>query len=52
VVAVALGHRRFNALRNALPEITPRALTDTLRRFVEAGLLAREVDDGYPPRSS
>lgn len=52
IVGVGAGHRRFNALRSVLPTVTPRALTDTLRRGVAEGLLARQVQDGYPPWAS
>ena len=42
----------FNAMEDALGTITPRALTQALKALAAAHLVARTVDDGYPPRTS
>jgi len=49
VNALAGGPCRFSELRAALPGITPRALTLTLKDLVAADLVERTVTDGYPP---
>ncbi len=41
---------RFNALQQALG-ITPRAMTQTLKRLESDELISRSIDEGYPPRS-
>ena len=41
--------RRFVDLSVALPDVTPRALTQSLKALVEAGLIERTLLDGYPP---
>ncbi len=41
---------RFNALLEALPGISPRTLTDTLRDLLREGLVRREVFAESPPR--
>ena len=46
------GNERFGAIQNTLAGITPRALTTSLKALCDARLLSREVDDGYPPRST
>jgi DNA-binding HxlR family transcriptional regulator len=51
VHATATAGGRFNALRAALPGITPRALTQALRDAEEAGLLSRTLVDDHPPRT-
>lgn len=51
LAAVASGHRRFSELRRVLPDATPRALSLTLQDLLEAGLLAREVQETFPPTS-
>lgn len=43
---------RFNRLREALPAVTPRALTMALRDLMEAGLVEREVWDTFPPQTA
>jgi DNA-binding HxlR family transcriptional regulator len=49
-VLVALaGATRFGDLREALPGVTPRALTLALKDLQATGLVEREVVDGYPP---
>ncbi len=53
-VTLMLGHqpRRFGALRNELPGITPRALTLSLKDMEHEGLVRRDVYDEYPPVTS
>ncbi len=46
------GKNRFNAIQAALVGISPRALTMALRALAAAGLMSRQVDDGYPPRTT
>jgi DNA-binding HxlR family transcriptional regulator len=43
------GDARFSRLAARLPGITPRALALALKDLVAAGLVEREVTDGYPP---
>ncbi len=40
---------RFSILLNALKVLTPRALSDGLKRMEGAGLVKREVTEGFPP---
>jgi len=47
--AAAGGKRRFRELEVSLADITPRALARTVKDLTGAGLLRREVQDGYPP---
>jgi DNA-binding HxlR family transcriptional regulator len=47
--AIGGEERRFSALRSALPETTPRALSLGLVSLTEAGLVRREIVDGAPP---
>ncbi len=42
--------RRFGELRAALPWITPKVLTETLRSMERSGFLARTVYEENPPR--
>jgi DNA-binding HxlR family transcriptional regulator len=42
--------RRFTELRNALPAVTPKVLSETLRSMERDGLLTRTVHDENPPR--
>ncbi len=44
------GRLRFNALQQALPGISPRTLSDTLREMVQEGLVVRQVFPEAPPR--
>ncbi|GAA2730586.1 helix-turn-helix domain-containing protein [Actinocorallia aurantiaca] len=44
------GPRRFTELRNALPAVTPKVLSETLRSMERDGLLTRTVHDENPPR--
>jgi len=41
---------RFNMLQEALPGISPRTLSDTLRELQQEGLVSREVFAEAPPR--
>jgi DNA-binding HxlR family transcriptional regulator len=43
------GRARFSDLKSALPGITPRALTLTLKDMETAGLIQRRVLSEYPP---
>ncbi len=49
----ALGRKplRFGELKAALPGATPRAISMALKDLAEAGLIARRVVDGFPPRT-
>jgi DNA-binding HxlR family transcriptional regulator len=51
IFAIGQGVHRFSELRDALPEITARALTLALKDLVNAGLVTRHVTEGYPPGS-
>lgn len=39
---------RFNELRRAIPAVTQKSLTATLRRLERNGIIVREVLDGRP----
>ncbi|TDW14970.1 winged helix-turn-helix transcriptional regulator [Kribbella kalugense] len=41
--------RRFSEIRRALPDVTPRALTLTLKDLESSGLINRTVTEHYPP---
>jgi DNA-binding HxlR family transcriptional regulator len=43
------GSARFSEVRNALPQLTARALTLTLKQLQAAGLVERTVSHQYPP---
>ncbi|MFE6226939.1 winged helix-turn-helix transcriptional regulator [Streptomyces sp. NPDC057854] len=43
--------RRFGELRAALPWITPKVLTETLRAMERRGFLTRSAYDENPPRA-
>jgi DNA-binding HxlR family transcriptional regulator len=45
------GHHRYSVIQTDLCEITPRALSNSLRSMSEAGLVERGVEEAYPPRS-
>ncbi len=52
-ILVTLGNARtlrFNALLDALPGISPRTLSDTLRGLLEEGIVSRTVYPEAPPR--
>jgi DNA-binding HxlR family transcriptional regulator len=50
VVAILVEHRtvRFNQLRDAVPGITPKLLSERLREMEAAGLVERHVIDSMP----
>lgn len=49
LVQLCPGPLRFNALRRCVGPITPKALTQTLRRLERNGIVAREIIPGSPP---
>lgn len=49
VLELAAGPRRFGALRRAIPDISQRMLTQTLRDLQRDGYVAREVFPTKPP---
>lgn len=49
VMALADGPRRFNALRRAIPDISQRMLTQTLRDLERDGFVTRVVYPTKPP---
>ncbi len=52
-ILVTLGNTsalRFNALLDALPGISPRTLSDTLKALLHEGIVARTVFPEAPPR--
>ena len=50
LVTLHAGNERFNGIQHALDGITPRALAQSLKELTEQALVAREVEDEYPPR--
>jgi len=50
VAAIATGNRRFSRLKAALPGVTARALTQTLRELEEVELVGRGILATYPPQ--
>lgn len=49
IVALTSGPRRFNALKKAVPDISKRMLTQTLRTLERDGLVERRVFPTKPP---
>lgn len=49
IVSLAGGPRRFNALHRAVPDISKRMLTQTLRDLERDGLITRQVFPTKPP---
>ena len=49
LLAIRTGARRFSELKRLLPNITDRALARSLRQMESVGLIAREIQLGYPP---
>ena len=45
-----LGQRRFSELLNAVPDISQRMLTQTLRKHERNGFITRTVKPTSPPR--
>ncbi|MGW0537690.1 winged helix-turn-helix transcriptional regulator [Streptomyces sp. NPDC003032] len=50
ITALEDGPRRFGELRRKLEGVSPKALTQTLRRLEENGLVLRTVHAEVPPR--
>ncbi|MGA4842747.1 winged helix-turn-helix transcriptional regulator [Streptomyces sp. G45] len=50
ITALEDGPRRFGELRRKLEGVSPKVLTQTLRRLEEYGLVRREVFAEVPPR--
>lgn len=50
VAALAGGPRRFSVLQRAIPDISKRMLTQTLRELERDGLILRQVFPTKPPR--
>jgi DNA-binding HxlR family transcriptional regulator len=48
---MAQGAERFNELARAVPQATPRALSQSLQRLVGNDLVNRRIEAGYPPIS-
>jgi DNA-binding HxlR family transcriptional regulator len=46
-----LGRRRFNEFRQSTPRISPKLLSERLKRLEEQGLVERTLLAGYPPRA-
>lgn len=49
LVQLCHGPLRFNALRRCVGPVTPKALTQTLRRLERSGLISRQIVPGSPP---
>jgi DNA-binding HxlR family transcriptional regulator len=49
LVTLSHGPQRFNALARAVPDISRRMLTETLRHLERDGLIWREVTPSTPP---
>lgn len=49
VIALAGGPKRFSALQRAIPDISKRMLTQTLRDLERDGLISRHVFPTKPP---
>lgn len=49
MMTLAAGPRRFNQLHRAVPDISQKMLTQTLRDLQRDGLVARQVFDTKPP---
>ena len=50
LVELRKGTQRFSVLRRAIPDISPRMLSQTVRRLEQDGLIFREVFPTIPPR--
>ncbi|HEV8573473.1 MAG TPA: helix-turn-helix domain-containing protein [Dehalococcoidia bacterium] len=46
-----LGRSRFNEFQQSKPRISPKLLSQRLRRLEDEGIVERVVLDGYPPRA-
>lgn len=49
LLAIRAGASRFSELKRMLPSVTDRALAASLKQMESAGLIAREIQPGYPP---
>jgi len=47
---LSFGSHRFSELRGAIPDISQRMLSQTLRELERDGLATRETQGGVPPR--
>src|SRR3989304_4932085 len=45
-----LGRTRFNEFRQSTPRISPKLLSERLKRLEEQGIVERALVDEYPPR--
>ncbi len=50
LLELAKGTCRFTVLRRAIPDISPRMLSLTVRRLEQDGLISRQVFPTIPPR--
>ena len=50
MIELLKGTRRFTELRRAVPDISPRMLSRTVRQLEEDGLVSRTVFPTIPPR--
>jgi DNA-binding HxlR family transcriptional regulator len=50
VMTLKDGSRRFSEIRRAIPEVSQRMLTLTLRGLERDGLISRKVTPSIPPR--
>jgi DNA-binding HxlR family transcriptional regulator len=46
-----LGRSRFNEFRQSTPRISPKLLSERLKRLEDERIVERAVFDGYPPRA-
>lgn len=47
---LSFGSHRFSELRGAVPDISQRMLSQTLRELERDGLITRDMEPGVPPR--
>ena len=47
---LSFGSHRFSELRGAIPDISQRMLTQSLRELERDGLITRDMSPGVPPR--
>ena len=47
---LSFGSHRFSELRGAIPDISQRMLSQSLRELERDGLISRETQGGVPPR--
>ena len=46
-----LGRSRFNEFRQSTPRISPKLLSERLKRLEDEGIVERALLDGHPPRA-